>query len=317
MLRTSLPAPLARLPSHLACTLAEAAAVVLNPGSPLFLPLGKHLLRRATLGLQEVPLVGRLLLSGGPGHGGLRRWALRLLLAGLRDGGAARLCRRRHLVELAMALADSPVADPEAAALALAVVCRAAAIPRAARELAKQSGLVAWLAAAAARGMRAHLEAVAGGGAASWWCSGGSGGDGPATPAAAAQPLAALRGLLQLRAVMRGSRGSRGGSVLPDLVAGCRKLASLLSAAITTTTGAAAAAAPLWAELLPLVAELQASGAVAVRKSGAGQEAPGALSTDEAMAIAEAARAAAAAVGGAESERLHDLIAQLEEQASP
>eukprot|EP00887_Chlorella_sp_A99_P003671 scaffold7.g3671.t1 len=297
VLRASLPSPLLRLPAPLAALLAEAAAVALAPGAPMFAPLGKFLLRRATLGLQ----------GGGPGHSAQRRWALQLLLAGLRDGGAARLCRRTHLLELCMSLHGACVAEPEAAALALAVVCRAAAVHRAARELAQQSGLVGWLACAAARGAVQHLRAARAGG--------GPAGE-AALPAEAALPLAALRGLLGLRAVMRGAGAS---SVLADLVAACRQLAAALCA--SDAPGAAGGPSlPLWAEVLPLVAAVQAAcAAAAARSRGGGSRgwlgAQG-LGAHEVASIARAAEAAAAAAeaggeGGPAAHRVRMLAVEI------
>lgn len=57
--------------------------------------------------MQEVPLLGQLLLAGGQQHASERRWLLQLLLAGLRGAQDASLYRRKHAFELAMALHDS------------------------------------------------------------------------------------------------------------------------------------------------------------------------------------------------------------------
>lgn len=57
--------------------------------------------------LQDVPLLGQLLLAGGPAAAGERRWCAQLLLAGLRGADDASLYRRKHVPELAMALHDS------------------------------------------------------------------------------------------------------------------------------------------------------------------------------------------------------------------
>lgn len=54
-----------------------------------------------------MPLLGQLLLAGGQAHAGERRWCAQLLLAGLRGADDGSLYRRKHALELAMALHDS------------------------------------------------------------------------------------------------------------------------------------------------------------------------------------------------------------------
>jgi hypothetical protein len=98
------------------------------------------------------------------------------------------------------------------ASLALRLVCTAACIPRAARQLTQESGLIPWLAAAAEAAIQRLQEQHQG-------RHGSGAGTGPGE--ALAEALQALRRLLQLRAVMRGSGG---GAAAQQMAAAARQL---------------------------------------------------------------------------------------------
>ena len=162
------------------------------------------------------------------------------------------ICRHDHVAEAAPLPCQFPaVADPAASTLALRLVCTATFIPRAARQLAQESGLIPWLAAAAGSALQCLLspddqQRRAGGGSLA------AVGD-----EALAAPLQALRRLLQLRTVMRGSGGA---AAARQMVAAAHQLAA---AALATVggPGAVPAAASVCRQLLPLLLEVRQLGA--------------------------------------------------------
>ncbi|GAB4818251.1 hypothetical protein N2152v2_005297 [Parachlorella kessleri] len=214
--RNAVTMPFHRLPAVVALFCAEASLAVMHPGAPMYPPINRYLVRKAVLDLQEVPLFGQLMLGGAPQHASERRWLLQLLLAGLRGPEDARLYRRRYVLELAMSLHDSPVAEPHVSLLALRTICRATFVPRAARHLVEHSGLIRWLAAAACRAAAAsgssgmavlaspqqhqqgqlEMSGVPGGAAAGYGSS-----EAGAAWRACCEALAALLRLTQLRAL--------------------------------------------------------------------------------------------------------------------
>lgn len=147
------------------------------------------------------------------------------------------------------------MADPVAAALALRLLCAATYIPRAARQLAQESGLIPWLAGAAEAALQ--QQAQPGMGAAQR--QGGTGASGSAEglstdlAAAAHKALAALHRLLQLRAVMRGSGSA---AAAQDMAAAaCRLARTALAAA--GAGGSKASARKLGQQVLPFLLEVQ------------------------------------------------------------
>lgn len=146
--------------------------------------------------------------------------------------------------------------DPAAAALALRLLCTATYIPRAARQLSQESGLIPWLASAAEAALQQQaqpggrpVQRQGGAGA-------GSNAEGLSTdPAAAAQEaLGALCRLLQLRAVMRGSGGAAAAQEVA--AAGCC-LAGTALTAVGATGGGKAATRSLGQQVLPFLLEVQ------------------------------------------------------------
>jgi hypothetical protein len=107
------------------------------------------------------------------------------------------------------------------------MLCVAACIPRAARQLAHQSGLIPWLAAAADSALRALLRPAE---------AQRLGGGGAAAADASAAALQALRRLLQLRAVMRGSGGA---AAAQQMVAAALQLAAAALAAVGSSAALA------------------------------------------------------------------------------
>ena len=128
------------------------------------------------------------------------------------------------------------------AALALRLLCTATYVPRAARQLCHESGAIPWLAAAAAAALQAaHLGAGRRGA-----------GEGDAGEAAG-EALAALRRLLQLRAVMRGAGGAAAQQQV--VAAACQLLAT--ARATAQARAASTAATEVWQRVLPFLREVQ------------------------------------------------------------
>ncbi|KAL4434021.1 hypothetical protein ABPG75_000462 [Micractinium tetrahymenae] len=232
-LSATITRPFQRLPAVHAVFLAEAALLALHPGAAMYPAVNKQVTRRATLATSDMPLLGQLLMSGGQQHAAERRWMLQLLLAGLRSSDDAALYRRKHAFEQAMALHDSCVADPAVASLALRLLCTATHVPRAARQLAHESGLVLWLAGAAQAAIERLTQQHGSDGS-----SQGAGGD---AGEALRAPLAALRRLLQLRAVMRGAGGA---GAAQQMLAAAQQLAGAAAAAVGTGSGARGDSSP-------------------------------------------------------------------------
>lgn len=150
-------------------------------------------------------------------------------------------------------LLSPTVAEPVAAALALRLLCTATYIPRAARQLTQESGLIPWLASAAEAALQ--QQAQPGGAAAQRQARAGASGSTEGLsidPAAAAQEaLAALRRLLQLRAVMRGSGSA---AAVQEMAAAACRLASI---ALAAAGGGKATCVKLGQQVLPFLLEVQ------------------------------------------------------------
>jgi hypothetical protein len=130
------------------------------------------------------------------------------------------------------------------ASLALRLVCTAACIPRAARQLAQESGLIPWLAAAAEAAIQRLQEQQQG--------RHGSGA-GPGAGEALAEALQALRRLLQLRAVMRGSGG---GAAAQQMAAAARQLSAAVLPHSAAGGGGGTAIASVCRQVLLFVKEV-------------------------------------------------------------
>ncbi|RMZ57642.1 hypothetical protein APUTEX25_001842 [Auxenochlorella protothecoides] len=105
---------------------AEAATAALRPGTKMYGPVCKEVLRAPVLDLRHVPLCRSVLLSGYPDAGEPRRWLLRLMRAGLRGPADARVLSSQHALERAMGLADAAALDARERDAALRLVCHAA-----------------------------------------------------------------------------------------------------------------------------------------------------------------------------------------------
>lgn len=172
------------------------------------------------------------------------------------------------------------VADPAAAAAALRLVCTATYIPRAARQLAQEAGLIPWLAGAAGAALEQQLLRHPAPGQALQQRSGG--------PAAAAEAaLAALRRLLHLRAVMRGTGGAA--AVQQMVAAACQ-----LGAATVAACSSSAAGQEVGRQVLPFLREVQQHVEGSSTRSSA-QQAPPAHKRPGAISSAAVAELAAVA----------------------
>ncbi len=147
------------------------------------------------------------------------------------------------------------MADLAAAALALRLLCTATYIPRAARQLTQESGLIPWLASAAEAALQQQAQPGMGAAQRQGGFGASGSGEGLSTdPAAAAQEaLAALHRLLQLRAVMRGSGSA---AAAQDMAAAaCRLARTALAAA--GPGGSKASARKLGQQVLLFLLEVQ------------------------------------------------------------
>lgn len=281
--RAALAAPFTRLPAVHAVFAAEAALLACHPAHPMYGSVAKARLRSAALDLTLVPLFRRAILSGSAEARAERGWLLRLLRVGLRSAADARVYLRQFAPQLAMSLADWPAAEPGEAGGALGVVTAAAAVPRAARELAERSGLVGWLA------QRAGAAASAAARAATPRAAAAAFGDAEAA-------LGALTTLTRVRAVVGRERGSA--RAAEDFVQGCRVLLCTLGEA---SAAAAAAAAPglarVWSAALEVCCWTTAAA------GGAGVP----FLAEEDAAAAAASAATVAAKAGAAGEAAAEL----------
>lgn len=165
------------------------------------------------------------------------------------------------------------MADPAAAALALRLLCAATYVPRAARHLAQESGLIPWLASTAAAALQQLSQPQRPGAQQGWHRGGSEGSTGIATgPAASAEAaLEALHRLLLLRAVMRGAGGT---AAAQQMAAAACQLAAVAAAELgggTSSRGdAGAAAARVRTQVLSLLQEVRRHVSVT---GGAGQQA--------------------------------------------
>lgn len=170
------------------------------------------------------------------------------------------------------------VADPAVASLALRLLCTATHVPRAARQLARESGLIPWLAGTAQAALGRLVQ------------QGGSSGSTQGAAADGEQalqaPLEALRRLLHLRAVMRGAGGA---GVAQQMLAAAQQLAGASAAEAGSELGAPgaspAAAVAVCRRVLPFLQEAQQQlGGGGSEGSVGGKRLPGGAQVLEAIA---------------------------------
>ncbi|BDA47572.1 probable nucleolar pre-ribosomal-associated protein 1 at C-terminar half [Coccomyxa sp. Obi] len=159
--KLSIDRPFQRLAALTALFLAEAACALAHPAAAMYPAVNRHLLRRASLDVQDAPLLKQLLSSGGQEQAAERLWLLRLLAAGFRSAADGDIFRRRFVAELLMSLHDSPLADAAMRGVALQTICSApGSAPMYAADLVQHAGVVSWLSAVATDAVAKHGTAA-------------------------------------------------------------------------------------------------------------------------------------------------------------
>lgn len=167
--RNGVKLPLQRLPASAALLLAEASLGMCSAASPTYTLLNRAVLRKEAMGATDTVDLGlRLLCSGSQQHRLEQGWAARLLYGGLLDGSDVELYRKKYAVERMAAVYGGAGAEAgsQLAALLLATVSRAAAVPSLAAHLALNTGTVPWLTAIVTRCMDTSNPGTAAGGGA-------------------------------------------------------------------------------------------------------------------------------------------------------
>ncbi|CAL8471989.1 g11531 [Coccomyxa elongata] len=159
--KLSIEHPFQRLAALTALFLAEAACALAHPAAAMYPAINRHLLRRASLDVQDAPLLKQLLSSGGQEQAAERLWLLRLLAAGYRSAADGDIFRRRFVAELLMSLHDSPLADAAMRGVALQTICSGpASAPMYAADLVQHAGVISWLSAVATDAVAKHGTAA-------------------------------------------------------------------------------------------------------------------------------------------------------------
>ncbi|KAG0230650.1 hypothetical protein BGW41_002440 [Actinomortierella wolfii] len=134
-----------RIPSVITLFVTHAIVSVLRPDHFMYPHVNKFCLQRPTMDLEDIPMFYSLFNSSSDNYRKERVWILRLLSGALKTNDDYKLFRRRHVMELLMGFANSPVSDPLSRRIVVEILFHAAAIPRVALTLITQNGLLSWL----------------------------------------------------------------------------------------------------------------------------------------------------------------------------
>ncbi|RKP24722.1 hypothetical protein SYNPS1DRAFT_23219, partial [Syncephalis pseudoplumigaleata] len=135
----------ARLPTLITQFAAHALKLALTPWHYMYPLVNGFLLQRPRIDLEDVPMFYSLFHAATPDAKRRKQWMLHLLVDGLREPSDYALYRRRHVIDLCLGYASSPLCDQNDFKLLLS---RASDIDSALEDSTMQHGVLAWLQAA-------------------------------------------------------------------------------------------------------------------------------------------------------------------------
>uniref|UniRef100_A0A3Q1GR05 URB1 ribosome biogenesis homolog n=1 Tax=Acanthochromis polyacanthus TaxID=80966 RepID=A0A3Q1GR05_9TELE len=134
-----------RLPFVLTTYITKAAQQMLKPEDHMYVVLNRFLLSHQSLDFRRVPEFFKLFYGFDLEHKMEREWILTVLEEGISDGHCYQLCNQQGIFQILLGFSSSPLCDERFQAQVVRVLCQAVRVTKAAYNLIKSSGLLAWI----------------------------------------------------------------------------------------------------------------------------------------------------------------------------
>uniref|UniRef100_A0A8C2ZS25 URB1 ribosome biogenesis homolog n=1 Tax=Cyclopterus lumpus TaxID=8103 RepID=A0A8C2ZS25_CYCLU len=135
--------PNQRLPFVLTTYIAKVAQQMLKPEEHMYMVLNRFLLSHQSLDFRRVPEFFKLFYGFDLEHKREREWILSVLEEGISDEHCYELCEQQGIFQTLLGFSSSPLCDEHCQIIR--VLCQAARVTRAAYNLTKSCGLLAWI----------------------------------------------------------------------------------------------------------------------------------------------------------------------------
>lgn len=101
-----------RIPAVITAFVTQALTTLLKPDHFMYPHVNKFCLQRPVIDLEDIPMFYSMFNSSSDNHRKERVWMLRLLATSLKTSEDYKLFRRRHVIDLLVALFNSQLAEP-------------------------------------------------------------------------------------------------------------------------------------------------------------------------------------------------------------
>ncbi|KAH0771918.1 hypothetical protein KY290_015899 [Solanum tuberosum] len=143
-LQNGIEEPWQKISSVTAIFVAEASYVLLDPSHGHYSAISKYLIRSPNANMKGIPLFQTFFWSISTNFITERLWMLRLLCSGLNVDDDAQIYIRNAIFETLFSFYVSPISDHESKELIVQIVRKSVRIPKMARYLVEQCGLISW-----------------------------------------------------------------------------------------------------------------------------------------------------------------------------
>ncbi|CAN7989553.1 unnamed protein product [Ixodes hexagonus] len=158
-LRNAVTVTCVRMPCLVTGYLASAADVVGSPENDMFNPILNYLLAKPVLDIGNMPDFYKMFYNPTVQHNFRRSWFLEVMANYMRCSLDFHICKKRYIFNILLTYFMSPLCHRQSKVLVLRILTAAVKIPKAARILCREHGLLAWISAALSR--NADNESVA------------------------------------------------------------------------------------------------------------------------------------------------------------
>ncbi|KAK4360685.1 hypothetical protein RND71_019637 [Anisodus tanguticus] len=143
-LQNGIEKPWQKISSVTAIFVAEASYVLLDPSHDHYSAISNYLMRSPSANMKGIPLFQTFFWSISTNFRTERLWMLRLLYSGLNMDDDAQIYIRNGIFETLFSFYVSPISDHESKELIVQIVKKSVRIPKMARYLVEQCGLISW-----------------------------------------------------------------------------------------------------------------------------------------------------------------------------
>ncbi|XP_019265752.1 PREDICTED: uncharacterized protein LOC109243298 isoform X1 [Nicotiana attenuata] len=143
-LQNGIEEPWQKISSITAVFVAEASFVLLDPSHDHYSAISAYLMRSPSANMKGIPLFQNFFWSSSTNFIAERLWILRLLYSGLNANDDAHIYIRNAIFETLLSFYVSPISSHESKELIVQIVKKSVGIPKMARYLVEQCGLISW-----------------------------------------------------------------------------------------------------------------------------------------------------------------------------